>query len=399
MKQKSRYPISYHLGYRAGQARGFTEGREAGYQRALRDVRATGREVQSSEHSNIDKSTILSETKKTVRVLIISAIRLPSYQIGIRQPLSLLESQGHCTFEVKSKHEVTEQHVADADIVIVQRSVEPRVYKYFELARILGKRTVYVIDDYYEALPQTNSIGKYYAHPDRQKAFADFLKNADIVKVDAPYFGKLLVEKYNSNVIYFPASVDFAWIEQVEKKPKNDSVIVIGYEGANKEQDFVAVVPALLKILNEYGKFIKLEFYGFVPESLSQHPSVSYNNPEADYRTFIRKLYQSNWDIGLAPLDDTPFNHCKTNNKFREYAACGIPGIYSSSPAYTDWVVHRENGIIVPHTEEGWYEGMKQLIEDRLLRARIKERAAEVARKHFTINACAEQWKEQILHI
>lgn len=380
--KKSRYPNSYHLGYRAGHARGFTSGREAGYRQGLRDSRSKP-----------------SETKKTIRVLVISAERSPSYQIGIRQPLSLLQSQGHCTFEVKSKVEVTGKHVADADMVIVQRSVEPEVYNYFEQARILGKRTVYVIDDYYEALPRTNTMGKYFAHPEKRKTFADFLKNADIVKVDAPYFGKLLMEKYHSNVAYFPASVDFAWFDQAEKKPKHDGAVVIGYEGSNKEQDFVAVVPALIRILNEYGKLIKLEFYGFVPEALRKYPSVTYENPEPDYRTFIRKLYQCNWDIGLAPLEDTPFNHCKTNNKFREYAACGIPGIYSSSPAYTDWVVHGETGILVPHTEEGWYEGLKRLIEDRQLRSKIKVRAIEAARKYFTIDACAEQWRKQILHV
>ncbi|GIP31281.1 glycosyltransferase [Paenibacillus sp. J2TS4] len=335
--------------------------------------------------------------RKLLHVLIISVEQLPSFQIGILQPFLLLEKQGVCTFSVINEHGMTEEHLVAADIVIVQRSVKPSVYNFFKKAKKMGKRTVYVIDDYYLAFPPTEDIGKYYAEPSRRKTFIKFLRNADIVKVDASYFGKLLQRNHNSHVVYFPASVDFTWIEQVEKKPKDKSVIVIGYEGNNKERDFTPVTPALLQIIDYYGGLVKLEFYGFVPEALKNYPGVYYEMPEADYRTFIRKLYQCNWDIGLAPLADKIYNNCKTNNKFREYAACGIPAIYSDSPAYKDWVIQGETGMVVPHTTEGWYEGLKQLIDNRSLRSKIKKQAEQEARKHFSIEVCAKQWEEHIL--
>ncbi len=411
MKLESRYPVSFRLGYRAGRIRGFADGREAGFKIGFSNVQATGQVAMSTEERDAqenadagsnagDPEAVLQPSEGGARVahlLIVSAEHLPSYQIGIRQPLSLLQEQGHCTFEVQSKHDVTDADVAAADIVIVQRSVEPHIYRYFEQAKLLGKRTVYVIDDYYAALPPTDKRGKYFADPGRRKAFSDFLENADIVKVDSPYFEKLLIEKYDSHVVYFPASVNFSWMDRERKKPKSGSALVIGYEGTSKEKDFEPVVPALLRIMKEYGSSIRLEFYGFVPERLENHPSVSFVQAEADYETFIRRLYRSHWDIGIAPLEDTPFNRCKTNNKFREYAACEIPGIYSSSPAYTDWVVHGETGVIVPHSEEGWYEGLKQLIEDRQLRAHIQEQAELAARMHFSVDTCARQWRKKIL--
>jgi glycosyltransferase involved in cell wall biosynthesis len=450
--------VSYERGYRDGRDHGFAAGREAGFEQGLKDAReirqrsqaaepgqpsetdgnirdgqavlngqeaqdnpfvehasrasaqpaanqqahrqAVQRPAERSQHQSAGKKTADPERKTPgngLHVLIISAEHLTSYQVGIRQPLRLLKHQGYCTFEIKSKYDVTDQHVADADIVIVQRSVEPRVYRYFVLARKLGKRTVYVIDDYYEALPPTDAKGKYFAHPERRDTFRNFLKNADIVKVDSPYFAKLLQEKYGSNVVYFPASVDFAWIEQTRKKPKAAGKIVIGYEGSRKENDFAPVIPALKNILHKYGQIVQLEFYGYVPDALRDHPSVTFHKEKVDYKTFIRKLRQSNWDIGLAPLEDNLFNRCKTNNKFREYAACGIPGIYSDTPAYSDWVIHGETGIVVPHTEEGWYKGIKRLIEDRELREKIKAQAEEAARKHFTVEECAKQWREHIL--
>ena len=65
------------------------------------------------------------------------------------------------------------------------------------------------------------------------------------------------------------------------------------------------------------------------------------------------------FDIGIAPLNDIPFNHAKSWIKPLEYAAAGIPSIMSKSPEYVrfkekygvgriakryrDWVRHFED--------------------------------------------------------
>ena len=54
------------------------------------------------------------------------------------------------------------------------------------------------------------------------------------------------------------------------------------------------------------------------------------------------------WAIGLAPLRDSAENRAKTNNKYREYAALGIPGIYSDMPVYASSVRHGETGDWLP---------------------------------------------------
>src|SRR5690606_3376806 len=126
-------------------------------------------------------------------------------------------------------------------------------------------------------------------------------------------------------------------------------------------------------------------FYGYVPDELARHPWVAHYPLEPSYRTFIRSLYQKTWDIGIAPLHDTLFNHCKTNNKFREYSACWIPGIYSAMPAYQECVTDGETGILVPHTTEGWYLVMRKLIDDPRLRLKINQQAGVFARQTYSI--------------
>ena len=88
----------------------------------------------------------------------------------------------------------------------------------------------------------------------------------------------------------------------------------------------------------------------------------------------------------------------KTNNKLREYSACRIAGIYSNSPVYEPWVTHGETGYLVPHTEDGWYEGIVAMIENPVMRRQIKERAEGEARQNFSLTTCIDKWNTFILN-
>jgi glycosyltransferase involved in cell wall biosynthesis len=157
-------------------------------------------------------------------------------------------------------------------------------------------------------------------------------------------------------------------------------------------------VPALKRILDYYGGFVRLEFFGFVPAALVNHPAVRFESCAMDYRSFIIKLNDSHWDIGLAPLEDHMFNNMKTNNKLREYSACRIAGIYSNTPVYEPWVTQGETGYLVPHTEQGWYEGIVAMIEDPSMRRKIKDQAEIAARHSFSLTMCLDNWSTFILN-
>lgn len=365
--------------YQKGRSDGFNRGKEQGF-------------IQGRNDSIKNKL----ERQRHLNALVITSAALPTLEIGILQPLNELKSRGVLDYAVKYTNEVTREDVAASSHVIFLRMVEPTAYQYLEWAHELGKKTIYFIDDNFLAIDPSLDIGKYYLLPERMQTYLKFLKNSHFVKVDSAYFGDYIRKYFNPNVIYFPASVDFASLDPLEKRRKKDEKIVIGYEGGNKETAFTPVVSALLKVLDRYGKSIKLKFYGFTPSRLIGHSNVTSVDIDRNYKEFIKKLYQDSWDIGLAPLDNNHFDNCKTNNKFREYSACWIPGIYSNVPAYADWVNHGESGLLVENSHEGWYEAIATLIEDKGLRNRIAEHAGQHAREQFRIETCADHWENQL---
>ncbi|MCQ6559730.1 glycosyltransferase family protein [Paenibacillus mendelii] len=333
-----------------------------------------------------------------INVLIIGSDKIASYKIGLEQPFRHLEKMGVCQFDVRSDEDVSISRLAAADIVIFFRTVQPEAYKSLELAREMGKKTVYVIDDHFLAMSPATDMGRYYHESNKRKTYVKFLKNAHIIKVASGFFAKHLETHFNPNrVVNFPGSVDFSLISGLVKDNKNEDKIVIGYEGGKKHIAFEPVTNALRGILRTYGDKIRIEFYGFVPEGLEGKPQVSYVQHDSDYKNFLKRLYRSKWDIGLAPLEHSLLHDCKTNNKFREYSACRIPGIYSSYPAYEDWVKNKENGMLVSETRDDWYEAMVELIENPELRQTITNNAEKSAWEHFSVEVCAERWRTQIL--
>jgi glycosyltransferase involved in cell wall biosynthesis len=387
---KSRKPRPIHeSAYQRGHTDGFQRGKEDGF--------VQGRERAIRQSESTPAVSVAVQAHLATDVLVITAGIIPSLEIGVIQPLNALHNRENLQYEVKLENEVSIEMIAAAKTIVFVRNVEPAAYSLLEWAKQLRKRTVYVIDDNFLELQPTTPVGLYYSDPVLRETFIKFLRNADIVKVDAPELGAYIQNKLNRDVVYFPASVDFDWLDEQPKRDRESEQVVIGYEGGNKEEDFTPVIPALNKILNYYGGFVRLEFYGYVPASLVGHPSVSHEEGNMDYKSFIQKLNQSNWNIGLAPLGDNLFNKGKTNNKLREYAACRIPGIYSNSPVYSPWVIQGETGYLVEHTEEGWFEGIKEMIENPSMRLCIMENAESAARQHFSLNQCVDNWKKLIL--
>lgn len=333
-----------------------------------------------------------------LNVLIIGSDKIASYKIGIEQPLRYLEKDGVCRFDVRSDSEVDKSRLAEADVVMFFRTVQPEAYKLLEMAREMGKKTVYVIDDHFIAMDPSSDMGRYYHDSSRRKTYVKFLKNVQIVKVASAFFANHLETHFKPNkIVCFPGSVDFSVISGLRKNKKEEGKIVIGYEGGKKQEAFEPVIKALGEVLHKYGDKVRMEFCGYVPEELKDKPQVFTEPYDENYKNFLKRLYRSNWDIGLAPLERTLLHDCKSNNKFREYSACRIPGIYTSSPAYEEWVKHKENGLIVSKASDDWYENIVELIEHPELRQTITEHAEQVAWGNFSVEACAERWRSQIL--
>jgi glycosyltransferase involved in cell wall biosynthesis len=93
----------------------------------------------------------------------------------------------------------------------------------------------------------------------------------------------------------------------------------------------------------------------------------------ADRSEYLKLLAAA--DINIAVLDANRFNDCKSEIKWLEAAAFGVPSIVSDVAVYHENLKHGEDVVITAPDEQAWYKALKALVAAPRKRAEIGARA------------------------
>ena len=266
----------------------------------------------------------------------------------------------------------------DYDAYVVHRCPRPPMPEMLARIKDKGKKIIWDLDDDYWRVPTWNPAHKY-----QDMKTLDWLReNADRILVSTEPLAQAVNRPEKTTIL--PNLVDRSSWPRVERKP-NDPLRILWAGSIHHAKDIEEVVPAVIRLIEEYRQRVLFLFWGDLPDALSEIVHVRYSHltmqvPADLYRGCLG-LIQSvptpqypetavtiQPDIGLAPLSDDNFNHSKSNLKYLDYAMMGCPGIYTDQPPYS-CVKHGETGLLVPPGDsEGWYEAVKTLIEDDVKR-------------------------------
>jgi len=333
-----------------------------------------------------------------LKALVITPGYVPALHFDIMQTFSRLTREGWLEYEVILPYYVDNTTIADSDIIIFYRSAEPCNLRWLTLAEKLGKAIIYVMDEDFFAIPSGTPTGDHYNHPDIRQTIIQMLLHSHLIKVSSPELAELAF-RYRDEVALLHGSVDFSLFVDLPQRQTDPSQVVVGYAGTVTHQaDVDTILPALRWVVGEYPDRVQLEFMGCPPpEELTDRPNVSHTPWINDYALFLKEFWRRRWDIGLAPLIDNTFNQSKTEVKFREYGACGIPAVYSALPCYLRSVQDRVTGLLVPGDPDHWYVALNTLIEDADLRRKMGEKARAQVKEHYSIEKATQGWMDILI--
>jgi hypothetical protein len=231
--------------------------------------------------------------------------------------------------------------------VIFQRSATKR---HMELVDMFKKKIkkltrtgmIYEIDDSLLNIPDWNYAHQYY---ESNKPYVEFiLANVDGIVVSTQPL-KELYSKYNNNIQVIPNHLPkFLWGEPTFQENNNKKLKIIfpgsmnhfatpnlKVKGGDMGQNLMDFIR---KTIDKYD----WNFIGGIPQEfndLKNNGKIIYHEWKSifEYPSFLKSLCP---DIGIAPLENIPFNAGKSNLKNLEYCAIGIPGIYSNVYPYKD---------------------------------------------------------------
>lgn len=289
------------------------------------------------------------------------------------------------------------------DILLIDRTWTPYIApelaeQVVRQARLANMKIVYSLDD------NLMDVNDYFPF---RRVFSDeqvasvrcFALNADLVVTSTEPLRKRL-KTLNSNLAVIPNYLDEQLFStELPQCPPNDK-IVLGYMGtASHEADLLSILEPLRSLLHRYRDRISLELVGVIdpyrkkamfgnlPVSVKTVPIECVEYP--DFVQWMRDSLQ--WDIGLAPLENTPFTACKSDIKWLDYSMLGVPAVFSSSEAYDGSVTNNETGLIAD-TIEDWYNALEKMINDTALRKQIREATFKAVKKTRTLEHNARHW-------
>jgi glycosyltransferase involved in cell wall biosynthesis len=263
------------------------------------------------------------------------------------------------------------------DLIWLEKEALPWLPWLFERV-LLGSR-VPIVSDYDDAI-----FHRYDMH--RRRPVRAFLGH----KIDRVMAHSVLVIAGNaylaarahqagaSRVAIVPTVVDAQAYTVVSPKP-DGMTPTVGWIGTPSTwtEYLEPLIPMLTGITSSTGATLRVVGGG---RFVTQHPSIEALSWSE--QTEVRLI--QGMDIGIMPLDDTPWSRGKCGYKLIQYMACGVPVIASPVGVNSTIVEHGVNGFIA-ETEEDWRQALMTLIESPDLRRRMGQAARQKVEREYSL--------------
>lgn len=173
----------------------------------------------------------------------------------------------------------------------------------------------------------------------------------------------------------------------------NGEETVIGYFGGSSHYDDMhntGVIEAIAKLMNE-NKKVRFETCGMVIDKYVPKGRYKYHNGQKG-RDWVRSEFKKlNYDISIAPLEESIFAEGKSNIKWQESTRMGAVFVASNVGPYKH-LKNGRNALLVNNTTEEWYEALKRLVDDHELRTELLKNARQELEKGWRLE---DNWHVQ----
>ena len=267
------------------------------------------------------------------------------------------------------KHEV----MREADVLVLNNICDADVLPIARARKAEGKLTVFELCDDLEDIPLSSPVRAFYAQSKNMLLIKRLAHYCDVLQFSSPE----LKRKYgylNERTVVFPNHV--LEIPPEINRGAGDKLIVGWGGSAGHLRDIARISGRLIEwVMSRSDVHLYLmcaenilDLFKKLPAKRKKHfPPGSMR----DYHDFLTHL-----DIGIAPLEDTPFNRSRSDVKFLEYAAHGVVPVVQATGPYLLSVENGKTGLFFRTTDE-LIAKLDYLLADKSARKTMSANARE----------------------
>jgi len=258
-----------------------------------------------------------------------------------------------------------------------------------------------VDDDIFHIEPFNPVMIEYQNKPEKFQAMLTILRHAPILTCTNGHLKDQLKEsrgKKEDDITVIPNLVDLDTYPTgpIQKKPKER--LKIGYIGGSTHLgDFIYrnadFWGALSFILGKYHDKVELEILGLFPDMITKDfPHYTWRPGSSDVYEYFKLLREHtfDWDIAVAPLEDSLFNDSKSNIKWIESSMVGAAFVGQQDTPY-NCVINGKTGFTCGSMKQ-YIDAFEALINNAQLRYNIVEAARKQIATNYSIQAKGDLW-------
>ncbi|WP_296807372.1 glycosyltransferase [uncultured Methanobrevibacter sp.] len=279
------------------------------------------------------------------------------------------------------------------DVVVVQR-ILPFLDVLRKKCNKYGIKLVYETDDDLLGVEPNSPSYEYVNRV--SDSIKNFIDASEVITVTTP----TLASKFDENKTVIISNYYVDSVFDIKEDIKTEGKLKLGYYGTlTHSKDLFLIKNVILKLKEKYDFDFEV-IGGFnasdnVDESWFKTVELPPDN--MNFEKFMGWLSKTiDWDIALVPLEDSPFNQCKSELKFIELAVLGLPGVYSDMCVYNNVVTDGIDGFLAANDDE-WIKKIEMLILDNDLRKNMRNNALNKVLRDYLIEDRIRIWEKILI--
>jgi len=270
--------------------------------------------------------------------------------------------------------------------LVIEKELFPYFPAFFEKLLYLFK--VKYIVDFDDAIFHNYDLSRHkLIQLFLKKKIDHVMKYSSCVIAGNSYLANRAKKSGAKKVEIIPTVIDISRYEVLNKTPTAN--VIIGWIGSPSTFKYIkAIKPVLQKITEKHNVIIHI--IG-AKENLNLGKNIRYIKwTETSEVSEIQKF-----DIGIMPLENTPWELGKCSYKLIQYMGCGIPVVASPVGMNVEVVKDGWNGFLAKDIED-WYSSLENLIKNKTLKITLGGNGRELVLNKFTVQKAYFQYKELI---